>query len=211
MNINEIEVNGEKFGIESINDMYVGRQEPEGDVLPSFWYKPADVISIISKYGMERTLGSTNTRGNYTLDTNGQLVETTETTSNAPRTTTMFPLLKNNQYKLTIVNNSVYSDTLQFPFAVYFYDKNRNFISKSEFLTELGVTYNPGHVFLTITLPENARYVRLLIPYTYATSSYMRLVYGDITGQDYTDIANGITTNTAATWYYYDEDTYVEL
>jgi hypothetical protein len=208
MNINEIEVNGEKFGIESVNNICASYTEPDGDVKPSMWYRPALFTTPYSKYGMERPAGGTNSYGNYTLDANGQLVETTDTAYNAPRTTVMFPVLKNTSYKLVTKTNIV-SDTLQYPFAVYFYDNNGEFISKSEMLTELNITYAKGTTLLNVTLPENTRQLRIILPYN--IMSYIYLISSEATDSQIIDICNGMAADVQTSWFAWDEDMYVKL
>lgn len=210
MNINEIEVNGEKFGLESVNDTYVGRKEPEGEIKPTMWYKPADYYIVYSKFGMQKKPGSSNTRGDYSLDNNGQLVETTDTTSTALRTTNEFSLLRNEGYKL-IMRSSISSSTNQYTFGMYFYDKDGNFVDKSTFTTQLDTAYPAGTPLLEVTFPEEARYARILMPYTYTGSTYLYLLYADTSDDIVADIISGTTSTSAAGWYYYDEDVYVKL
>ena len=166
-NIREIEVNGEKYGIESINDMAVSYDVPSGDVKPGTWLKPSGVYDLQSTIGLERKPNSTSSYGDYTLDEEGNLVETTDQdNATGTRCTKMFGLFREREYFLENINNntSVSSGQL-WTWDVFFYDINHNFISKSSGHLEEGTTLSVGNKVVDFVMPTEARYVRIRFPY----------------------------------------------
>lgn len=201
-NIREIEINGQVYGLESVNDIYVGRDEPTSQVKPNIWIQPRGIWILRNAIGMERKAGSTSSYGDYTLDVDGHIVESTDTSSTGHRTTKMFPVFHDGQYKLSFYS-TFYGESV-YTWGVYFYDINKDFISKADFIPEDGVQYAMGSTALDINLPAGTRFIRVLAPYSYETS--IVLCDGDMTQADIID-ANlmGATDK----FYEYDGDHYV--
>lgn len=201
-NINEIEINGVVYGIESVNDIYVGKNEPTTEVKPKIWIKPRGIWILRTAMGMERKVGSTSSYGDYTLDADGHIVETTDTSMNGHRTTKLFPVFHDAQYKLAFYT-SWYGEP-DYTWGVYFYDIDKTFISKSEFVPESGAEYTMGSTALELNLPAGTRFIRVLAPYSYETT--IVLCDGNMEASDIID-ANlmGATDR----FYEYDGDHYV--
>lgn len=203
-NIREIEVNGEVFGIESANDIYVGKQEPTSEVKPNIWIQPSNVRMPREYFGMERKPGSTSSEGDYTLDENGNIVETTDTSTSGTRTTKMFGVFTGKQYKLAFRDNFSNSNTLTW--GVYFYNINKEFISKTLFVNESGTSYPKGDTIISANPPEGTRFMRLLIPYNNSWSSVW--CDGDATVDD---ISDSMYSSSTDKFYEYDGDHYVQI
>lgn len=208
MNINSIEVNGEKFGLECVNSVHVSRTEPNMEINPQVWLKPASHKNLSNAFGMEKTLGSSSWQGDYTLDGNGNLVETTDTGNTATRTTKMFTVLRNNNYYIA-TSSTINDSTTQYLFAAYFYDKDKNFVSKSEFLTDLGVEYASYEPLLEFALPEGARYVRILGAINYITNA--NLIFSDISAEEKAALSDMYGGSSENEFYIWDEDGYVKM
>lgn len=170
-NIREIEVNGQTYGLESVNDIYVSFTEPTGAVKPGVWLQPSGYYDVQGTIGLEYKTGSTSSYGDYTLDEQGNLVETTDTSSaTGTRCTKLFGLFQNQTYYLENINYGSFtpSSGQLWTWEVYFYDSNKTFISKATGSCEIGVTVNPGYKIIEFTMPEGARYIRIKTPYSRA-------------------------------------------
>ena len=200
-NIREIEINGVVYGIESVNDIYVGKEEPTSEVKPNIWIRPRAVWLLRNAMGMERKAGSTSSYGDYTLDDSGNLVETTDTTMIGHRTTRLFPVFHDKQYKLAFYNT--FHGEPEYFWSVYFYNINKEFISKADFEPE-EVQYAMGSTALDLNLPAGTRFIRILAPYNY--ESTIVLCDGDTEASEIIDASMmGVTDK----FYEYDGDHYV--
>ena len=170
-NIKSIEVNGQTYGLESVNDIAVSYTEPEGANRPGTWLRPSGLYELQNQIGLEFKTGSTSSYGDYTLDDNGNLVETTDT-SNATgaRCTKLFGLFRNKSYALQNIRNGGFtpSEGQLFTWEIYFYDVNKQFISKSATQLEVGTSVPLGAKIGEFIMPQEARYIRVKFPYNKA-------------------------------------------
>ena len=204
-NIKEIEVNGTKYGIESVNDVYVGYTEPTSDIKQKIWIKPSGIYNITDTIGMETKTGSTSSSGDYTLDEEGNLVETTDTTSaTGTRTTKLFALFKEHSYSLITKDSGTASSGNLYTWEVYFYDINKQFISKSTGTLPAGESYAQLQHIIDFTMPETARYIRIKVPHQ---NTWMAcLIDGDIQVNSRYDLDYARDK-----FFEYDEDHYVQI
>lgn len=207
-NIREIEVNGTKYGIESVNDMYVGYSEPTEEVKPGIWLKPSGIWDLQGSIGLEHKTGSTSSYGDYTLDDEGNLVETTDQTeATGARTTKLCALFKNKSYSLKITQNSGTATAGQlYTWEVYFYDINKQFISKSTGTLPSGESYHAGQSIVEFVLPENARYIRVKFPYS---KVWYASIVDDEAGVTFNEGGYGDSSSVGI--FKYDEDAYVRI
>lgn len=166
-NINSIEVNGQTYGLESVNDIAVSYTEPTGTNRPGTWLKPAGLFDLQGSIGMEYKTGSTSSYGDYTLDDNGNLVETSDTSqATGSRCTKIFGLFRNKSYSLenTHYGNFTPGTNELWTWEVYFYDVNKQFISKSVGQLEPNVAVSAGAKVVEFVMPQEARYIRIKAP-----------------------------------------------
>lgn len=208
-NIREIEVNGTKYGIESVNDIRVSYTEPTDEIRPTIWIKPSGVYDLQSTIGLEYKTGSTSSYGDYTLDDEGNLVETTDqTNATGTRCTKLFGLFKDHAYSLKITQSSGTATAGNlYTWEVYFYDINKEFISKSTGTLPEGETYSNGQSVIDFVMPEGARFIRVKFPYSKAY--YAALVDGD---SDVEFAGSGMYgVNYGDRFYEFDGDHYVQI
>lgn len=208
-NIREIEVNGTKYGIESVNDIRVSYSEPADEIKPTIWIKPSGVYEIQGTIGIEYKTGSTSSYGDYTLDDEGNLIETTdETNATGTRCTKLFGLFKDHAYSLKMQQGSgTVSTGKLFTWEVYFYDINKQFISKSTGTIAEGETYSQGQSVIDFVMPEGARFIRIKFPYS--KSYYCCLVDGDSDVQFTGGGKYGLSYSDK--FYEFDGDHYVQI
>lgn len=202
-NINEIEVNGQVFGIKSVDDIYVGISEPTTELKPGIWLKPRGIYLPMEDIGMERKLVGGTAEGDYTLDEFGNLVETTDVSSSGSRATKLFSVFHDEVYKLAWTQN--YSSSTTRMWSVYFYNLNKEFINKADFEPNLSTEYVAGNTALELQLPEGTRFVRILCPYE--AQHYLALCFNEL---EASEIASGTTTG-SLNCYKYDGDHYVRI
>ena len=213
-NINEIEVNGTVYGIKSVNDIYVGRTEPTTDIKPELWLKSKGIYSTRSEMGMEvKDEGGDTYQGNYTLDDEGNLVETTDTSSSTGfRTTKLFGVFHDRKYKLAFIDNFSSSSSTK-TWSVYFYRADKTFISKISVTTDASITYDSGDMLLEINLPADTKYVRILSPYSYTERCVLcefSVTKAEISATR-ESIMFGRGGSSGSIFYQWDEDHYVRV
>lgn len=204
-NIKKIEVNGVEYGLESVTNFVVTPFEPTEAPLPELWLKPKRIYNFNSQIQLEKKPGSTEWQGNYTLDSEGNLVETTDTVTSITnfRATEMVDLFKNKQYK--IATNYSTSFSYNFSWYVYFYNKNNEFISYVSGSVTSGEQLPINTTILDFELPEGAYKVRFLLPYQYGTNT-------SVAERDVVITQNGMYgENGNIEWYQLDGDHYVRL
>lgn len=204
-NIKEIEVNGVRYGLESVTNFVVTPFEPTEAPLPELWLKPKRIYNFNSQIQLERKPGSTNYQGDYTLDSEGNLVETTDTTVSTSnfRATEMIDLFKDKQFK--IATNYSTSFSYNFSWYVYFYNKNNEFMSYVSGSVTAGEQMPINTTILDFELPEGAYKVRFLIPYNYGTNVCVADRSVEVTQQSMYGESSAIE------WYQLDGDHYVRL
>lgn len=204
-NIKEIEVNGVRYGLESVTNFVVTPFEPTEAPLPELWLKPKRIYNFNSQIQLERKPGSTNYQGDYTLDSEGNLVETTDTTVSTSnfRATEMIDLFKDKQFK--IATNYSTNFSYNFSWYVYFYNKNNEFMSYVSGSVTAGEQMPINTTILDFELPEGAYKVRFLIPYNYGTNACVADRSVEIIQQSMYGESSAIE------WYQLDEDHYVRL
>lgn len=181
-NIKGIEVNGQVYGLEAQNDIIVSTTEPTGDNRKLIWIQTPGMYNIGTNLPYAHTADYVpdymmSNRGNITLDENGQEVVTTDTSSSATnhRASVLFGLFKNKQYKIcaNYANTISSSQSYTYTYYVYFYDSNKQFLNRISFDIEPNHAYGPSINELEFTLPENARYIRYMVPYSQPTDFYI--------------------------------------
>lgn len=174
--INKVEINGESYDIEcGAENIYAGVEEPTTEPKPGIWFKPYGIYSLRYSIGMEGN--STNVYGTYTVDTNGQLIESTGTGEADTRASKMFGVGKNNKYYLRVWNTMTGTG---YPISIYFYNSNKEYIDKATVTTEADTSYSYyGNPLLDIVPPENTAYFRVVCPYSYI--QYLCIAMGDKT------------------------------
>lgn len=202
-NIREIEVNGNTYGLESVNDIYVGYTEPTTEVKPLIWIQPTGVYGVYD-IGYEKKANSSSYQGDYTLDDEGNLVETTDTSSTTgSRATKMIKLFKDRTYEMVARYETSMNESNNREFAVYFYDEHRDFLSKVSAIAPTSIT--AGYQLLEFTLPEGAHYLRLKVPYQ---NGEMFPIHDENSPSTASDSYYG---GSADTFYQYDGEEYIKI
>ena len=216
--IKELEVNGQVYGLESVNDVYVGYTEPATENKPRIWIQPSGVKNLIPGYEMslfEKATGSTNYHGDYMLDANGALVLTTDTTSaTGVRATEMIAIIHESRYSIRFGSSGfTMSEANMRTFEIYMYDINKAFINKTTEVIEADTTYQEGQKICDIQLPTGVRYIRLVIPYWLIDMYRDPALVNDAATphMEENPMYGGSKFATNIEYHYYDGDHYVTL